>query len=437
MTTQSTEDVSVPDSLADLLQRAAAGVPPAPPSLDEVRRRHRQRRQQRSLAVLAGVGVLVAASIVTPRLLAGPAGSATDPTTPLADPPAQRLLLAGQAWVVGVVEVPSEEVLTATPDPLRPNFGYPPGSVGVAQIGPQEVTESGEVVPLNVPGAQNYGLSILGDGRILTLEWDTPSGPPRSDDRCGSYDVVEHLRLYHADGTRSLSRDVHAGCLGTLLAGATDTEAYLIRVPHDGTGQPTTGRRLVAHNLADGSERTVADLDALPAHADTRDVNVGAGRVAAVADSYGCQVQVLDIDTGAVTTLDVTTLIADCMYVDQIRLSPDGGRLGLAYRTGPVDEEPYEAGFAVVDLAGPALRVHQVVQSASSAYTLAAPGRFEGVAVMAIGGAYRLAFSRYYPAGIAWSDESTVRFAWVWLPDGLDRVAGIEEVLNVRAFTVP
>jgi len=386
--------------------------------------------------VLAGVGVLVAASIVTPRLLAGPVESATDPTSPLAAPPAQRLLLAGQAWAIGMKEVPSEEALTARPDPLRPNFGYPPGTVGVAQTGPREVTESGEVVSLNLPGPENSGLSILGDGRILTLEWESRSGPPRSDDPCN--DVIEFLRLYDTDGTRSLSREVHVACAETYLVGASETEAYLIRLPYEGPIKaPTTGRRLVAHNLADGSERTVADLDALPARSDSRDFNIGTGRLAAVAGNPGCQVQVLDIDTGVVTPLDVTALIADCMYVDQIRLSPDGGRLGLAYRTGPVDEEPYEAGFAVVDLAGPALRVHQIVQSVSSAYDLAAPGRFSGAAVVPIGGTNRLSFSRYYPAGIAWSDESTIRLAWVWLPDGLDHVAGIEEVLNVRAFTVP
>jgi hypothetical protein len=436
VTRQSTEDIPVPDHLADVLRRAAAGVPAAPPSLDEVRQRHRARQRQRSFAVVAGVGVLAAASIATPRLLAGPLGSPTavDPTPSVAAAPAQRLLLEGQTWIVGMVEGAGEAALPAGPDPAQPNFGYPPGSVGVVQAGPHEVTADGEVVPLDLPGPPNRGLAVLSDGRIVALEWDSPSDPQPGDDRCDR-GLMEYLRVYDADGTRLLSREVPEECAQTVLAGASETEVYLIRVPYDGaTREPTTGRRLIAHNLADGSERTVADLDALPAHVDSRDVNVRAGLIAAVGDSYGCQAQVLDFDTGVVTVLDVTTLIADCRYVDQIRLSPDGGRLALAYRTGPIAEEPYEAGFAVIDLAGPALRLREIVQSVPS--TAMASGPWGGIAVEVYGGNRSLTFSRYYPAGIAWSDDATVRLAWVWLPDQLDRVVGVDEVVTVRTFTV-
>lgn len=62
------------------------------------------------------------------------------------------------------------------------------------------------------------------------------------------------------------------------------------------------------------------------------------------------------------------------------------------------------------------------------------PGPWGGFAAAALGGSDRL--SVYYPAGIAWSDDTTVRFAWLWLPDELDRVVGIDEVLNVRTYTV-
>ncbi|MBX6748264.1 MAG: hypothetical protein IRY85_01115, partial [Micromonosporaceae bacterium] len=121
MTNQSTEDVAVPDAL----RRAAAGVPADPPALDEAHRRHRKRQLQRSFVALAGVGVLVAASIVTPRLLAGPVESATpaDPTpSRAATPPPQRLLLK-PAWVVRAPGGTDVSELPDHPDPAQPNYG--------------------------------------------------------------------------------------------------------------------------------------------------------------------------------------------------------------------------------------------------------------------------------------------------------------------------
>lgn len=440
MTKLSTDDIAIPDEFAESLRRAATGLPGRPPNLADVHRRRRHRQMRRSVVTLAGVGVLVAASIVTPRLLTGsaaPVESTAPAVTASPTPPlAQRLLLTGQGWVVGV---PSGTGWIGLPDPLdpsRPNYGFPPGSTGVVQLGPQEVTAAGEVVPLELPGEDRRGFHVFGDGRIVTLEWLSLSDTPRRDGPCVT-DAALYLRLHAADGTMSLSRDVRIRCEETSIVGATDTEVFLIRIPHDEQTQtPTSGRRLVAHNLADGSERTIADLDALPVHPTSQDTNVEAGRVVMLADSYGCQAQTLDTDSGDVTTLDLTALVAGCRYVDQVRLSPDGSMLAVAYRTGPEDddEEPYEAGFAVVDLADSSLHLREVVQSVPP--TIMAAHVWGGASVGETFAGHRV-FSSYYPAGIAWSDDSTVRMAWAWLPEGLDRVVGINEVLEVQSYAVP
>lgn len=434
MTSKSTEDVSVPDALADILRRAAAGVPADPPGLDEVRRRHRKRQLHRSFTALTGIGVLVAAAVVTPRLLAGPVDSTTHAgpaPSPTAEPLVQQLLLTPAVAVRAPAGTDVSE-LPVHPDPAQPNYGFPPGTIGVAQTRPWAVTPAGEKMEIYLPVEDHRGFHIFGGGRVVALEWRTLSGAPRYDGLCG-HDAADYLRWYEKGGEMSLSRDIRVRCEETSIVGGTETEVFVLRVPYDEqTLTATTGRRLVAYSLADGSERTVADLDALPAHLDTWDVNVAAGRIVVVEDTARCEVQTLDIGTGVVTTLDLTTLVTDCAYVDLVRLSLDGSRLAFAYRTGG-PATAYDARLAVVDLAGPAQRLQETVQSAPPAAMN--PGPWGGFVAAAVGGADGL--SVYYPAGIAWSDDRTVQFAWLWLPDDLDRVVGVEEVLNVRTFTVP
>lgn len=431
MTRQSTEDVSVPDTLADVLRRAAAGVPANPPGLHEVRRRHRKRQLQRSFTALAGVGALVAASVVTPQLLAGPLtpvepAASADPTpSPATAPPAQRLFISGSGFTT-ITTYGDYLELPERLDPSLPNFGFPPQSVGVVSLGYQEVAPSGEVVPVDVPSGNTRDFLALEGGRFVTLEWQSLSTAPRRDGPCVT-DAALYLRVYESDGTMSLSRDVRVRCDHTTLAGASDTEVYLIRVPHDMQNQlPTDGRRLVAHNLADGTERTVATLDGISPT--IRDVNVDAGRVVAVPESGGCVVETLDLARGVVNTLDLGTIVGRCYHLDQVRLSPNGERLAITYATDTHDR-PYDVMAAVVDLAGPALALREVADSLPA---------FEPLDdTIANGASLPRMPASTYAVGLAWTDDATFRVAWVRLPAGLDRLVAIEEVLDVQTYTMP
>lgn len=427
MTPPPTDDITIPAALTDALHRAAAGVSGGPPELAEVRRRRRQGHVRRSAAALAGVAILVAASVVTPRLLAGSAAP-TESAAPAADPtpsataaPAQRLFLAGGGFTVvtrgGDVEIPERL------DPSLPNFGFPPGASGIVSVGVQEVAPSGEVVPVDLLSGDVRDFEALAGGRFVTLEWQSLSTAPRRDGPCVT-DAALYLRVYEADGTMSLSRDVRVRCDHTTLAGATDTEAYLLRVPHDQQHQmPAEGRRLVAHNLADGTERTVANLDGISPT--IRDVNVDAGRAVAVPDRAGCVIETLDLASGEVETIDLGAMAGGCFFLDQVRLSPTGERLAVTFATN-TNDHAYEVVAAVVDLAGPTLVLREVADSVPA---------FQPEDAGSVTVTDRIAAT--HAAGLAWTDDTTLRVAWVRRPADLDRLVAIEEVLDVQTYAVP
>lgn len=432
MTNQSTEDIRVPDALAEVLRRAAAGVPAGPPALEEVRRRRRERRARRSITALAGVAALVAVSIVTPRLLARPvtsveAAAPPDPApSPAITPPAQRLFLDGGGFATIVMNGEDLEP-TERLDPSLPNFGLPPEAIGVVSLGYREVDPSGHVVPVDLPSENVRDFLALEGGRFVTLEWQSLSSVPRRDGPCIT-DAALYLRVYESDGTMSLSRDVRVRCEYTRLAGISDTEVYLIRIPNDEQTQlPTEGRRLVAHNLADGTERTVTSLDDLDL--DIRDANIDAGRIVAVPQGAGCVIETLDLANGVVNTLDLGTLVGDCTYVDRVRLSPNGERLAITYTTDTIDR-PYDVVAAVVDLAGPALVFREVADSLPAIESPDDPTIAQGADIPSMP-------ASTYAIGLAWTDDATFRVAWVRQPAGLDRLVPIEEVLDVQTYTVP
>jgi hypothetical protein len=439
MTSQSTEEIPVPDSLAETLRRAATGVPGGPPDLAEVHRRRRRGQIRRSSLGLAGVGLLVAASILTPRWLTGAAAplesAAPAVTTEVTPPPApaQRLFLSSAGFSVTMSGGAEYAELPERLDPSLPNFGFPPGAAGVVALGVREVTPTGEVVPVEVPGEDQRGYLALEGGGFVTLEWQSLSDVPRRDGPCIT-DAALYLRVYTADGTMSLSRDVRVRCETTTLVAASGTEVFLVRTPHDPQNQmPTPGRRLVAHNLADGTERTVADLDGISA--DVRDVNIhvdsGVGRVVAVPDSVGCPVQTLEIASGVVTTIDLAATVGACHLVDQLRVSPNGALLAFTYTTAG-HEERNDVVLAVVDLDGPTLRVREVADSLPAFDPQAGPA-----SNAVTEGTRRLAMPVTYAAGIAWNDDETVRVAWARVPAELDRLVLVDEILDLQTYVVP
>lgn len=426
---QSTEDIAVPDELADALGRAASSVPGGPPELTDIRRRHRHGQLRRSAAILTGVVALVAASIVTPRLLTGPAtpvesvgpaATTSPPPTPTPQP-AQRLLVVGAGSVIAMIQRDGEPApdLPERPDPSLPNLGYPPDAVGV--VGRLlEVTDSGEFLPVDIPAIEPGGVVtsflFLTDGRLATLELVSKSDVVRRDGPCIT-DAAIYLHVIEADGSASTSRDVRTPCESVRLVGSSAEEVFLVRTPHEPQNQaPIPGRRLVAHRLSDGTERTVANLDGVGEA--IVEVSIGSGSFI-VSDRWtvGCRLQVVDLATGAVRDIDLATVISGCDAVDAARLSPDGTRLAVGFDTG-AGTPPYEVGFAVVDLAGPSLRLRELVDAVGANEAL---GRFPAVT----------------PVGMAWTDDTTVQVAWAHYPQDPDRVIMIDEILDVQTYAVP
>lgn len=428
MTTHSAAEITIPPELEDALRRTAIDMPGAPPELTEIRRRHRRRQLRASAGALVAVAVLVAASIVAPRLLAGstpPVESAApaDPTPaaspepPVPGPPAQRLIVASDSMIIIPADAGDPPDV---PDPARPNYGYPAGSIGIVSSGVLEVTPTGDLAPIELappgPGEVGIGFLALPDGRVASLSFDSLSDVPRRDGPCITAGAI-HLQIYEADGTISVSPNIRVPCESVRLVGASADEVFLIRTPHEPDNQtPIPGRRLVAYRLSDYTERTVANLDSI---GDVFDASIGSGAfVARPAGSVDCRVRVIDLATGSVRDVDLAAAIPDCLAVDSARVAPNGARLAVSYTMSSRLEQPYEVGFAVVDIAGPSLRLRETVHTVPPGSPM---GPFPGA-----------------PAtGIAWTDDATVRVAWARYPDDLDRVIALEEILDVQTYNVP
>lgn len=84
----------VPDELAEVVHRAAAGTAEYPVDLSGIERRWRRRRRRRVVACAAGVAVLAAASLAAVPVITG--RSVPDRTTVVAtDRAVQRLMVGG------------------------------------------------------------------------------------------------------------------------------------------------------------------------------------------------------------------------------------------------------------------------------------------------------------------------------------------------------
>lgn len=428
MTSHSAADITIPPDLEDALRRAAVDTPGAPPGLTEIRRRHRRRQLRASAGALAGVAVLVAASIVAPRLLAGsptPVESAApaDPTPaaspePVTEPPAQRLIVDTGSMIIVPADAGDPP---AVADPNRPNYGYPAGSVGILSSGVLEVTPTGDLVPIELappgPGEVGVGFLALPDGRVASLSFYSTSVVPRRDGPCITAGAL-YLHVYEADGTISVSPNIRVPCESVRLVGASSDEVFLIRTPHEPDNQTRIpGRRLVAYRLSDYTERTVANLDALGET--VVETSIGSEAfVARPAESVNCRVQVVDLASGSVRDVDLAAAIPDCHVVDSARVAPNGTMLAVSYTMSSRLDPPYEVGFAVVDIAGPSLRLRETVHTVPAG---SPPNLFPGATA----------------TGIGWTDDATVRVAWARYPDDLDRVIALEEILDVQTYTVP
>lgn len=398
--------------IEDTLRRAAAAVPGGPPALAEIHARRRRRRARSSAVALVGVGVLAAGVMVVPALI-GSAPAAAPPAPVAAPPsvPAQRLIVSSFGTVRSS---DSSTIPDIEPDPALSNYGYPAGVTGLLGFGPAEVTPSG-LVPIELGGIEVQGWVPLADGGVATLEQEQDLNPPCS---------VTHplsLRVYSADGTLALSREIGVRCEETILVGASADEAFLLRVPQSGGGS------LVAHRFADGAERTLAGLDGFDVNVlgTTVDLSTDASRL--VATSPSCGIEALDVTTTAVTTLHLADVLDGCLQLNGLRLSPNGDRLAVTYEsnddgTAPKrgSTEPTDLTVAVIDLATHAVLLQEVIATAQTSVITVPVNPFT------------------FTAGMAWTDDSALRAAFIHIPAEVNsRVVAASDALDVRTYSVP
>jgi len=409
------DDISVPKDLGDAIRRTAAAVPGYPSDLVEVRRRRAARGRRLAGGLVALVAVVVAVAVAVPFALArgarplpgtadssGPSAPAPGASTaaPTARPPAQRLFLSA----AGFVSVPGDgHEAPNQPDPTKPNLGYPPGAWGLLGIGAKEVLPDGRVIthPLSGGAEAINNIVPLPDGRLVTLgTTDLAPGLERTDGPCVTH-LGEPLAIHRPDGTAAFSRDVRIRCHMNTLVGATAEEAFLVR---DG--------RLLAHRFSNGAERSIVSVSALGDSVD--DLNIAAGRAATLhqPNSQPCTLRVLDIRTGElVRAIEIDPARAMCNS-QSVRLSPDGRLAAVAY-DALSDQQVW---FAVVEVATGRIRLRQVIDQGGT-------GQPVGVPATAL-------------AGLAWTDNATLRAAWTKIPN-MDRIYQVEEVLDVQTYTVP
>ena len=372
------DGLDVDAELAELLRRAAAGLPAYRPDPVAVARRRRAIRRRHALGVAAG---LTAAALVGGVALLGAGGIASRPATGT-PPAAPRLFLTGasQRWQGGDGR-----------------------EVGLAASGLAEVLPDGRLVAREVPGLPVVQQAVgLPDGGFVAMGYRTPMeqasqpapGASRTPPPAATEAERETVAVVRPDGSVRYLTDT----AGTWLIGADDRRVFL------------GGAGTIALDLATGRQQTL----------DWRDLLSGgplvAGRFAVLAGSGdpsgSCALRLVDATTG--TTVSERPLPTDDCYKMDTALSPDGRWLAVT-QPGPL------VGGNLDELKVILLNVdtgEQTVQLLDEG--TAAPGPDTVIL-----------------QGVAWLDDARVRVVWVHLPDHVDRLYDRSEVLRMTTVPVP
>jgi hypothetical protein len=367
---------SVPDDIATLVRDAAKAVPGAYGNTEAVVRRARQYRRRRAAAVATGAGVLVILSAVTVPVLAGRGAERVVPPAVVATTSAKAV--TGPA---------AQRLLLAKTGEIAVEKGLP------------ELRPDGSVDYRSVPKGTG-DVVALPDGRLVALvTTDLQPGVKRADGP-GVEGVSVKLVVLNARGGVEREREVRKKGEELRLLGATEKTAYLRRA---------TG--VVAHELATGLERRVLPPAMLQESASTLfpTTDLAADRLV-VADgdgNRGCTVRVADLPTG--DQLPVRRVSTGTCMADHVRLSPDGRLAAVAYlRLSAVERR-----VAVLDLESGKVLADQPLGTRPVKNA-----------------------DEVNAAGVAWSDDRTVRVAVTELPPGADRVYRLSEVLRTVTVTL-
>jgi hypothetical protein len=369
------------DPFAGLVRRAAATVADYPADAAQVRRRWQRRRRRRAAVGAVGLAATVAVAAGVLPILLGERGTTpvTGGTTAAAPPaaPAQRLLLDG-AW-------------------LSTGGQRGPDTPSVGEI--SELLPDGEVVRHRLPDLDGWSrLATLPAGGLVGLGYDDlRPGVPRADGPAVT-DLSVRLAVLSAAGGVEALREVGGPGKPVKLLAATAGVAYLWRPAG-----------LVAHDLGTGDERAVPTGGVLPGLQDrsaTSRIDVAGDRlVVGDTPTDRCRLRVVDLRTGATAEHDLRR--ARCAGIGRLRVSPDGRLAAIAYQRATVSAAggtpDRRMWVAVVDLDDGRLTADTVVAGPAAG----TPG-----------------FAPKQPAGMAWSDNGTLRVATTagagrWSPESV------------------
>jgi hypothetical protein len=302
------------DDIAETVRRAADAVPASGSDLSAVLRRHRAHRRRRTaLATTAAVVAVVAVSGVTVALHRQPAGKepgqlpATAQQTPAQGQQGQRLPLDA-GWALA----PNKYGAQVTVPDVRALLELGADRRIVATAVPAAVVD---VVRSWVP---------VEDGRSVVLGGKDLKPGVQRDDGVDVTDYSVRLLVLGPDAQVRQQREVRVQGQDVQLVGATTTTAYLYRTP----------ARIVAHDLATGTERPLTTLDPVPAW-DAYTLSVQGGLLFAVSQE-SCTLTATALDTGrrVFTARFPDRQHWSCPTTRTARLSPDGSTFAVAVSDG-------------------------------------------------------------------------------------------------------
>ncbi len=318
------------DDIAETIRRAADTVPPSRSDLSAVLRRHRAHRRRRTAltVVAAAVAVLaVTGAAVAFNQSAGNRRPATQ--QPATQPPATQPP-ATEKTPAATQQQPEQRL------PLDAGWAQGPNKYGGQVTLPEgqsllELRADGRIVTTAVPASVVDTIrswTALDDGRSVVLGGkDLKPGVQRQD----GPDVTDYairLLVVSPDGQIRQQREVRVQGEDVQLIGATATTAYLFRTREGAPG------RILAHDLATGSEQRLTTLDPVPAW-DTHSLAIQGGLLLAVSQE-SCQLTATALDTGrkAFTASFPGLRRSACPTTRTARLSPDGRTVAVAVSDG-------------------------------------------------------------------------------------------------------
>lgn len=277
----------IPDDLAEVVRRAAAGTADYPADPSGIERRWRRRRRRRAIAGAAALAALSLAAVPVVDAALG-----TDPPPEVAAPPAQhqRLMVAGKVASMMARDVTNGKV--------------------VSRRGAVEVLPDGTVKRWPLPDRDvRYQVLGLPDDRLVTLEYAAPpdeSGP-----------AAYTLRVVSPTG--ATESETELGSDDTALGAATADTVYLWR-PEGIVGYPLGG----------GAHRVVLPASDLGPH-QPRDIDLLGDRLVVLGGSAEpCRVRIFNLPAG--TSSPASLSEQGCEDAGSVRISPDGKLVAIGYQ---------------------------------------------------------------------------------------------------------